>query len=123
MLTGLAGECCATYSLAKYDDLRDNIHAASLANLNGSQSSTAVPVTLDKTDIYAAQVVTIVFCVLVATVYGTDFFFLLFFPGRRYPGWYHAAKLVTASVVTLGMAAAAIMSTVRFSTHYMRNGV
>ncbi|KAH6899363.1 hypothetical protein BKA70DRAFT_1115523 [Coprinopsis sp. MPI-PUGE-AT-0042] len=114
MLTGLAGECCATYSLAKYDDLRDNIHCASLANLN-PQFSGGLPAWLDSTDIYAAQVVTIVFCVLVATVYGTDFFFLLFFPGRRYPGWYHAAKLVVASIVTLGMAAAAIMSTIVIS--------
>lgn len=111
MLTGLAGECCATYSLAKYDDLKENIERAALMIINPGFSGQA-PATLYKNDIYAAQVVTIVFCVLVATVYGTDFFFLLFFPARRYPGWFHAAKLVTAAIVTLGMAAAAIMSTV-----------
>jgi hypothetical protein len=63
-------------------------------------------------NIIDAAIVTIVFCVLVATVFGADFFFLLFWPQRRYPRWYDVTKLLVAVVVSLGMAAAALMSTV-----------
>jgi hypothetical protein len=50
--------------------------------------------------------------VLVATVFGADFFFLLFFPSRRYPVWYNGMRKGFAVVVTCGMGAATIMSTV-----------
>ena len=63
-----------------------------------------------------AAIVCIVFCVLVATLFGADFFFLLFFPRRTYPRWYDVTKKVLAVVICAGMAAGALMSTVRRSS-------
>ncbi|KAF8056491.1 hypothetical protein FPV67DRAFT_1530121 [Lyophyllum atratum] len=105
----LAAECTATYSLSKYGDQQDNMermsnHAASVHN----------------NDIIDAEILTIVFCVFVATVFGADYFFLIFWPERRYPPWYNIARLVAALVVTLGVAAAALMSTIVVASHEVR---
>lgn len=115
MLTALAAECCATYSLSKYNFQESDIEEASL--LLPSSQSTGLAQVVFNNDIYAAQCLTIIFCVLVATIFGTDFFFLLFFPRRRYPNWYHVAKKALAVGVTLGMLAASIMSTIVIATH------
>lgn len=101
MLICLAAECTATYSLAKYTRLQDNVEEASnrVAALHND-------------DIIAAECLTIVFCVFVATLFGADFFFLLFFPRHRYPVWYNASRKGLAIFITAGVFAAALMSNV-----------
>lgn len=107
MLVCLAAECTATYSLAKYEKLQDHVEA-----LSGHIAS------LHNDDIVASSDVTIVFCVLVATLFGADFFFLLFFPKRRYPQWYHAIKKACAVFITLGLLGATLMSTIVVASHH-----
>lgn len=102
MLICLAAECTATYSLSKYEDLQKHVEMT-----NDHRPH------LHNNDIIAAEVLTIVFCVFVATLFGADFFFLLFFPRRTYPKWYNATKKALAVGITLGLFAAAIMSSVR----------
>ncbi|TFK20330.1 hypothetical protein FA15DRAFT_759462 [Coprinopsis marcescibilis] len=106
MLTGLAAECCATYSLAKY-----NSQEANVERVSGNVAE------VHNNDIYAASCITILFCVLVATLFGADFFFLLFWPRRRYPRWYNRSKKGLAVMISIGMAAATIMSTVVVGFH------
>ncbi|KAF9254113.1 hypothetical protein L218DRAFT_968409 [Marasmius fiardii PR-910] len=101
MLICLAAECTATYSLDKYQDLEKHVE-----HWPGSQAH------LFRRDIYGAQVMTIVFCVLVATLFGADFFFLLFFPRRRYPSRYTITKKILAVFITVGVFASALMSTI-----------
>ncbi|KDR79643.1 hypothetical protein GALMADRAFT_243725 [Galerina marginata CBS 339.88] len=110
MLIGLAAECTATYSLSKYDSLHENIH-------NFSTSVSTTPASLHNHDIIAAAITTIVFCVLVATIFGADFFFLLFWPTRTYPRWYTFAKKALAVVITAGVGVAAIVSTIVITSH------
>ncbi|KAL0949300.1 hypothetical protein HGRIS_009377 [Hohenbuehelia grisea] len=105
MLICLAAECTATYSLSKYETQQTNIeldigHTAQVHN----------------NDIIAAECLTIVFCVFVATLFGADFFFLLFWPRRRYPRWYSSAKKLLAVGITMGVLAAALMSTIIVAT-------
>lgn len=102
MLICLAAECTATYSLSKYEELQSRI-----------QSTSNETAALYNNDIVGAEILTIVFCVLVATLFGADFFFLLFFPRRTYPGWYNASRKGIAVFITCGVGAASIMSTVR----------
>ncbi|KAG6844029.1 hypothetical protein H0H87_010494 [Tephrocybe sp. NHM501043] len=102
----LAAECTATYSLAKYEDLQDNValytnYAAKVHN----------------NDIIATQVLIIVFCVFVATVYGADMFFLIFWPERKYPAWYNVARIGLALFILLGVWAAALASTIVVAAH------
>lgn len=106
MLICLAAECTATYSLSKYEALQTHIEATPghLPHLHNN-------------DIIAAEVLTIVFCVFVATLFGADFFFLVFFPRRTYPKWYNATKKALAVGITLGIFAAALMSSVRRVSH------
>ncbi|KAG7092025.1 hypothetical protein E1B28_008407 [Marasmius oreades] len=101
MLICLAAECTATYSLDKYEDLQKHVEAWS-----GHRAH------LFNNDIIDAEITTIVFCVMVATLFGADFFFLLFFPRRRYPAWYTITKKIFAVVITAGVFAAAVLSTV-----------
>ncbi|KAL0059406.1 hypothetical protein AAF712_013847 [Marasmius tenuissimus] len=100
MLICLAAECTSTYSLAKYDSLKDHV-----------EEFTGGRATLHKNDLKSAEVLTIFFCVMVATLFGADFFFLLFFPRRRYPRWYVLLKKFFAVFITAGVLAAALMST------------
>jgi hypothetical protein len=102
MLICLAAECTATYSLSKYEDLQTHVQEA-----NGSAQ-------LHNNDIIAAECLTIVFCVLVATLFGAEFFFLLFFPARTYPKWYNATRKGLAVGITLGVFTAALMSSVNY---------
>jgi hypothetical protein len=60
----------------------------------------------------AAHYLTIVFSVLVATLFGADFFFLLFWPARTYPRWYNNTKQLLAMGITAGVGLAVVMSTV-----------
>ncbi|EAU83383.2 hypothetical protein CC1G_09077 [Coprinopsis cinerea okayama7 len=106
MITALSAECTATYSLSKY-----NFHESDIEEASGHT------MVVFNNDIYAAQCVTIVFCVLVATLFGADFFFLVFWPRRKYPQWYNGAKKGLAVGITMGMAAAALMSTIIITTH------
>jgi len=108
MLICLAAECTATYSLAKYQLLQDNIEAF---------SSTSTRVSLHNDDIIAAQCLTIVFCVFVATLWGADFFFLLFFPRRTYPRWVYTIKKALAVGILTGLTAATLMSTIIVTRH------
>jgi hypothetical protein len=94
-------KCTATYSLAKYQSHQSRI--ATLSNYTAQ---------VHNNDLFAAACTTIVFCVLVATLFGADFFFLVFWPRRRYPLWYNVAKVILAVGITLGMAAASLMTTV-----------
>lgn len=106
MVICLVAECTATYSLSKYEDLQSNVE-----RLSGHIAA------LHQNDLIASEVLTIVFCVFVATLFGADFFFLLFFPKRRYPRWYNATKKGLAIGITIGLLAAAIMSTVVVADH------
>ncbi|KAF8579713.1 hypothetical protein K439DRAFT_1322482, partial [Ramaria rubella] len=116
MIICLAAECTATYSLSKYENLQTHIEAASFP-----APSTPPPAPVDlqvvhahlyNNDLINTQITTIVFCVLVACLYGAEFFFLLFFPRRAYPKWYNRAKLTAALVITAGLFVAAAASTV-----------
>jgi hypothetical protein len=89
--------------LSKYEDLQTHVEAA-----NGRGAH------LHNNDIIAAECLTIVSCVFVATLFGADFFFLLFFPRRTYPSWYNATKQGLAVGITLGVFAAALMSSVSY---------
>ncbi|KAF8315423.1 hypothetical protein DL93DRAFT_2196791 [Clavulina sp. PMI_390] len=107
MLICLAAECTATYSLAKYEKLQDHIE-----DWSGNVAA------LYNDDIVASEVLTIVFCVFVATLFGADFFFLLFFPKKRYPSWYNSIRKGAAIFITGGVFAAVLMSTVRPSSGF-----
>ncbi|CAA7263516.1 unnamed protein product [Cyclocybe aegerita] len=85
---------------AKYELLQANVE-----RLSGYSAA------LHNNDIRAAAILTIVFSILVATLFGPDFFFLLFWPGKRYPRWYDMAKDI-AVWICIGVGAAAIMSTI-----------
>lgn len=103
----LAAECTATYSLSKYEDLQTHVQ---------DYAFTLVPplrVELHNDDLIAAEVLTIVFCVFVATLFGADLFFLAQFPRRTYPKWYNYTRLGLAVGITTGLLAAALMSSVR----------
>ncbi|GAA5882785.1 hypothetical protein JCM3774_006090 [Rhodotorula dairenensis] len=100
MMICLAAECTATYSLAKYENLQDNIE------------NRFAPAHLYNNDICDMQISTIVICVAVACLYGADFFFLLQFPRRRYPLWYQRTKEFFAVTITCGVFACALGSTI-----------
>ncbi|KAL7418812.1 hypothetical protein Q5752_006496 [Cryptotrichosporon argae] len=100
MLVGLAAECTATYSLAKYEDLQ------------GLYENNYTGAHFYQNDLIDCEISTIVFCVLVACVFGADFFFLLQFPRQRYPLWYQICKKTAAVIVTLGILGSAIASTI-----------
>ncbi|KAF9463464.1 hypothetical protein BDZ94DRAFT_1308769 [Collybia nuda] len=108
MLICLAAECTATYSLAKYQSQQDNIES-----INEDAA-------VHNNDLIAAQCLTIVFCVFVATLFGADFFFLVFWPSRRYPYWYNVIKKFLAVGITTGVTAAAFMSTIVVASHGAR---
>lgn len=102
VLICLAAESTATYSLSKYEDLQTHLETS----YPGSH--------LYNNDIIDSQIVSIVFCVFVAVVYGADTFFLAEYPNRRYPRWYTQAKLASAAFVGVGVLAGALCSTVRW---------
>ena len=93
--------------MSKYEDLQGHIEAASLP-ISPTKAH------LFNNDLIDAAITTIVFCVLVATIFGADFFFLVFWPSRTYPRWYQTSKKVAAVVISAGVFAAAIVSTVCF---------
>jgi len=109
MLTCLAAECTATYSLAKYSALTDHIQ-------DWSQHRAHVKVH----DILVAESMTICFSVFVATLFGADFFFLLFWPRRLYPFWYNLTKKILAVVITAGIFASAVLSNFVVARHSAR---
>ncbi|KAG6860826.1 hypothetical protein C0995_007157 [Termitomyces sp. Mi166 len=102
----LAAECTATYSLSKYEDLQRHV---------GDYTNNAAKVY--NNDIIAAEVLTIVFCVLVATLFGADYFFLIFWPERKYPRWYNIARIGCALFILIGLWTAALASTVIVAAH------
>ncbi|RDB26569.1 hypothetical protein Hypma_005678 [Hypsizygus marmoreus] len=106
MNTCLAAECTATYSLAKYSSLEDNVRATT----NGAA-------TVHHNDIFSAQCLTIVSCVLVATIFGADMFFLIFWPRRKYPRWYNITKQALAFIIMAAVAAATLFSTIVVASH------
>ncbi|KAF8870837.1 hypothetical protein CPB84DRAFT_1855328 [Gymnopilus junonius] len=112
MLIALAAECTATYSLSKYDSLQTNVQKYSTAFSPPSPSPHA---SLHNNDIIDSAITTIVFCVLVATVFGADFFFGVL-AGEDVSGWYNVTKKALAMVITAGVGVAAIISTVVIST-------
>ncbi|KIY64900.1 hypothetical protein CYLTODRAFT_412971 [Cylindrobasidium torrendii FP15055 ss-10] len=105
MLIGLSAECTATYSLAKYQDLQDHIEGW----FPGAH--------LYNNDIVDMSIVTIVFGVLTAFLFGADFFFLALFPKRLYPHWYDVFRCSFAVVICAGMFAAALGSTIVVAAH------
>ncbi|KAJ3732949.1 hypothetical protein DFJ43DRAFT_1070421 [Lentinula guzmanii] len=107
----LAAECTATYSLSKYEDLQTHVQ---------NYAFTLIPayaVELHNDDLIAAEVLTIVFCVFVATLFGADLFFLVLWPRRTYPNWYNHTRLALAVGITAGLLAAALMSTIVIADH------
>jgi hypothetical protein len=97
----LSCQCTATYSLSKYE-----IHQTNIEDRSGHTAQ------VHNNDLIAAESLTIVFSVFVATLFGADFFFLLFWPARIYPRWYNTTKLLLAVVITAGVGAAAVMSAI-----------
>lgn len=109
----LAAECSATYSLSKYEDQQTNIeHLYAREHPDAQFGDIAV----HNNPVIAAACVTIVFAVLVATLFGADFFFLLQFPRRVYPTWYNVAKKFLSVFITAGVLAGALFSTVVVAT-------
>jgi ABC-type cobalt transport system substrate-binding protein len=106
MIISLAAECTATYSMSRYQSHQSRIEA-----LSGYTAH------VHNNDIIAAACTTIVFSVLVATLFGADFFFLVFWPRRLYPQWYNITREMLAVVITLGMAASSLMTTVVVAKH------
>ncbi|KAM0787707.1 hypothetical protein ACM66B_003767 [Microbotryomycetes sp. NB124-2] len=105
LLIGLAAECTATYSLAKYEALRDHIED----NFAGA--------TVHIGDIHSFQILIIISCVFIATELGSEFFFMLQWPLYPWPRWYRRF-IEAATLFTLGMLlAAAIGSTVVIASH------
>ncbi|KAF8989682.1 hypothetical protein BDQ17DRAFT_1372935 [Cyathus striatus] len=106
MIIGLIAESVATSSLSKY-----NHHQTHLFNASGGLAIE------HNNDIIAAYDITIVFCAFLATFFGAEFFFLLFWPTRRYAQWWRVTKKALAVIITIGMAVACILSTVVVATH------
>ncbi|GAA6017742.1 hypothetical protein JCM10207_000481 [Rhodosporidiobolus poonsookiae] len=100
MLVCLAAECCTTYSLSKYEDLQTHIE------------DNFPPAHVYQNDLIDLEIVLIVMCVMVACLFGADFFFLAQFPKRRYPWWYQQTKKACAVTITSGVLAAAIGMTI-----------
>ncbi|KAJ8508567.1 hypothetical protein ONZ45_g9177 [Pleurotus djamor] len=115
MLICLAAECTATYSLSKYEYQQTNIEEL-YAVMHPDLNLTPGAIQVHNNPIIDAAIVTIIFCVLVATLFGADFFFLLFFPRRVYPRWYNVTKLFFAVLITIGVLAGALMSTIVVAT-------
>ncbi|KAF5373962.1 hypothetical protein D9758_000710 [Tetrapyrgos nigripes] len=116
----LAAECTATYSLSKYEDLQTHVERDSrpLIAANPSLSTNGSDhAALHNNDLIAAEVLTIVFCVFVATLFGADYFFLTFWPRRVYPRWYVNTRGFLAVGITAGVFAAALMSTIVIADH------
>lgn len=109
MLVCLAAQFAAIYSLFKYQDLQTHVQAYS-RSLGGSAM-------LHNDDIIASEIVTVLFCVFVSTIFSVDFLLLLFFPRRQYPGWYNVARRACVVILTLGLSDAAIMSTFIVARH------
>ncbi|KAI5480089.1 hypothetical protein MNV49_001749 [Pseudohyphozyma bogoriensis] len=108
MVISLAAECTATYSLSKYEDLQKHLEIRFIGQGHG--------VHLYNNNIIDPQISAIVFCVMVACVYGADFFFLAMWPERTYPRWYNHSKLAFALFISLGMFASTVASTVVVAT-------
>ncbi|KAJ8690891.1 hypothetical protein PTI98_012286 [Pleurotus ostreatus] len=109
----LAAECSATYSLSKYEDQQTNIERLYAREHPDAQFG---DIAVHNNPVIAAACVTIVFAVLVATLFGADFFFLLQFPRRVYPTWYNVAKKFLSLFITAGVLAGALFSTVVVAT-------
>ncbi|KAF4580330.1 hypothetical protein EYR38_003226 [Pleurotus pulmonarius] len=105
----LAAECTATYSLSKYESQQTHIESL-YAREHPEAPRGAIAV--HNNPIIAAAVLTIVFAVFVATLFGADFFFFLQFPRRVYPRWYTRTKKALAVFISAGVLAAALFSTV-----------
>ncbi|KAF5390148.1 hypothetical protein D9757_003769 [Collybiopsis confluens] len=108
----LAAECTATYSLSKYNDLQTHVE-----NYARTTAIPPFPASLHNNDLIASEVVTIVFCVFVATLFGADLFFLVLWPRRTFPKWYNHTRLALAVGITTGVFAAALMSTIVVAKH------
>ncbi|KAF8876478.1 hypothetical protein BD779DRAFT_161730 [Infundibulicybe gibba] len=98
MMSCIAAEGVATYSLAKYKSQKNHINSLG-AHMN---SNGLVP----------AQDLTNVACALVATIFGAEFALLLFWPRMVYPPWCVHTRMALASSATILVAAATLMNTV-----------
>lgn len=129
MVVCLAAQFAAIYSLFKYQDLQTHVQNYSRRCVGASLppmcldiylvsdivfflSSLGGSALLHNDDIIAAELLTVIACVFVATIFSLDFLFLLFFPRREYPGWYNVARRVCVVVLSLGVLGAAVMSSV-----------
>ncbi|EPQ51693.1 hypothetical protein GLOTRDRAFT_132957 [Gloeophyllum trabeum ATCC 11539] len=105
MVITVVAECLATYALDKYLHLQDH-------------SQKRYPgVYVYNNDIVGATGLTIFAGVFNACVFGSIFFFLLFWPESRETPFWAAAKQVGAVVAMLSVLAASITSTVIGATH------
>ncbi|KAI0319600.1 hypothetical protein OF83DRAFT_769405 [Amylostereum chailletii] len=121
MLISLAAECTATYSLSKYEDLQNHVQDTyTVANGFPVLDPSVPKALLDNNALIDAEISTIVFCVLVACIFGADFFFLVMFPRRVYPSWYNFGRKFFALLCCAGMFASAIASTVIVATRSAR---
>ncbi|KII93998.1 hypothetical protein PLICRDRAFT_36214 [Plicaturopsis crispa FD-325 SS-3] len=106
MLLCVVAESVATYALDKYVDLQNFMHASS-----------GFVAAIYNNDIVAAACVTIVSGVFVATVFGAEFFFLLFWPEYTYPPWVVRWKKIAAVFVTVLLTADVLQWTIIGASH------
>jgi len=105
MIFTVVGECMATYTLDKYLQLQKDV----AANQSGAS--------LFNNDIVGVAAFTIFAGVYTATVFGTMFFFLLFWPALAETVMWFRIKATGAIFAVLAVLGAAISSTVVIASH------
>ncbi|TFK35987.1 hypothetical protein BDQ12DRAFT_737256 [Crucibulum laeve] len=109
MILCLAAQGSAMFSVFKYEHHQTHIEDLSMHTAQ-----------VHNNDFIAAAIFSVVLCTLVSTVFGIEYFLILFWPGRVYSRRWNRTKKALALLTTMGMAAAAIMSTVIVSMHSER---
>ncbi|KAF9063234.1 hypothetical protein BDP27DRAFT_1335354 [Rhodocollybia butyracea] len=109
-ICGAAG-IAANYSISKYTHQQAHVQQS-------LPSSTGSNVQVHNNDIIAAQILTIVFCSLFTTMLTTQYLTLVLWPSRTtYPKCYNYIRMGGTLVLSVGILAAALASTVIVAKH------
>jgi len=101
----------ATFSESKYNHLQTHVQQYAL-------SSMGLSVELHNNDIIAGEILTLVFCSFIGVIFGLEFIMLVLWPRRTtYPRWYNYTRMIGTVVMTGGLLAAALVSTVVVAKH------
>ncbi|KAF9063239.1 hypothetical protein BDP27DRAFT_1427047 [Rhodocollybia butyracea] len=101
----------ANYSISKYTHQQAHVQQ-SVSGLTGSN------IQVHNNDITAAQILAIVFCSLFSTMLTTQYFTLVLWPRRAtYPRCYNYIRMISTAVLSIGVLAAALASTVIVAKH------